>query len=255
MKKLIFALIFFLIFQGFSEEIKISRSVVIQLNQTLDVVYPGSGWIFLGEFSENRILRMIDRKTGSHATNFSFRADSVGKTVIRFYRQDFLKQQFLNDALEVWVQDFDVISEERVSAPNFFMAETEEPDAEKMDSRPPAIESSIASQEAIDEDGSSELAVNVSSKDVLAETKKLQSGGDIVKAINILDAALPDAKSQLDELMFLRGQLYEAKSILQNIRRALESYEEVVNSHPASPLYEVAAERARYIKNYYFDIQ
>ncbi|MBQ5781385.1 MAG: hypothetical protein IIW10_05505 [Spirochaetaceae bacterium] len=65
MKKIFFALLILLTLRGFSQEIKISRSVVIQLNQTLDVNYPGSGWIFLGETSETGILRMIDRRPES----------------------------------------------------------------------------------------------------------------------------------------------------------------------------------------------
>jgi hypothetical protein len=256
MKKIFFALLILLTLRGFSQEIKISRSVVIQLNQTLDVNYPGSGWIFLGETSETGILRMIDRRPENHSTHFSFRANSPGKTVVRFYRQDFLKQQFLNDALEVCIVDFDLTAEDTVVAPDFFMAEALP--EEKQSSEPifTEKENDLASAKLPDGDNSvADTSEVVSSNQILSETKEMQKNGEIVKAINHLDAALPNAKTQLDELMFLRGQLYEAKSILQNIRRSLESYEIVMNSHPTSPLYESAADRARYIKSYYFDIK
>lgn len=256
MKKIFFALALFLTFKVFSQEIKVSRSVVIQLNQTLDVNYPGSGWIFLGETSEAGILRMIDRKPENQNTHFSFKANSTGKTVVRFYRQDFLKQQFLNDALEVSVVDFDIASEDTVVAPEFFIAETVS--EEKPDSNTIFVEkgTEVTSAKVIgDESAAMDESSAISSGQILSETKEMQKKGEIVKAINHLDALLPEAKSQLDELMFLRGQLYEAKSILQNIRRSLESYEVVLNSHPTSPLYEIAAERARYIKSYYFDIK
>lgn len=112
-----------------TEEIVPSRSVTIKQNQYLDVVYPGSGWIYLGENEISR-LRYFGRKTENGATAFSFRsigADSAGSTrntgggnsILHFYKNDALTGKYIDDYLEVIVTDENAEKTERTTAPSY----------------------------------------------------------------------------------------------------------------------------------------
>lgn len=112
-----------------TEEIVPSRSVTIKQNQYLDVVYPGNGWIYLGENEISR-LRYFGRKTENGATAFSFRsigADNTGSTrntaggnsILHFYKNDALTGKYIDDYLEVIVTDETAEKTERTTAPSY----------------------------------------------------------------------------------------------------------------------------------------
>jgi len=51
-----------------------SRSVHIAKNQYLDVVYPGGGWIYLGEKDGTKLLSFFGKRLGDVDTIFTLRA-------------------------------------------------------------------------------------------------------------------------------------------------------------------------------------
>lgn len=104
-----------------TEEIVPSRSVTIKRNQYLDVVYPGNGWIYLGE-NETSLLRYYGRKTGNGETAFSFRSigtSSAGNTILHFYKNDALTGNYIDDYLEVIVENENAAGTERITAPSY----------------------------------------------------------------------------------------------------------------------------------------
>lgn len=82
-----------------------SRSVSIKINQYLDAVYPGTGWIYIGESEKAPLLGYFGRKLGTENTTFSLRARKPGNTVLHFYKNDALTGKYIDDYLEVIVED------------------------------------------------------------------------------------------------------------------------------------------------------
>ncbi|MCR4822747.1 MAG: hypothetical protein K5873_07735 [Treponema sp.] len=94
-----------------------SRKVVLNNNQYLDVVYPGSGWVYIGETEKTPLFNYFGRRLGSENTNFALRAKKSGKTILHFYKNDGLTGEYIDDYLEVEV--LNKKSAGRVKAPSY----------------------------------------------------------------------------------------------------------------------------------------
>lgn len=108
-----------------SQAITPSRSVTIKNNQYLDVVYPGSGWVYLGETEPNRdtkkepIVSYFGRKLDTTDTTFSLRSRKPGKTLLHFYKNDALTGQYIDDYLEVSIENESATAGQRTTAPAY----------------------------------------------------------------------------------------------------------------------------------------
>ena len=108
-----------------SQIITPSRAVTIKNNQYLDVVYPGSGWVYLGETEENRdtkkepLVSYFGRKLGTTDTTFSLRSRKPGKTLLHFYKNDALTGQYIDDYLEVSIENESAAAGQRTTAPDY----------------------------------------------------------------------------------------------------------------------------------------
>ena len=80
-----------------------SRSVSLKQNQFLDIEYPGSGWIYLGEMEAASLLRYAGRRLEENKTFFTLRAVSEGTAVLHFYKNDALAGGYIDDYLQVAV--------------------------------------------------------------------------------------------------------------------------------------------------------
>lgn len=98
-----------------------SRSVTIKRNQYLDVVYPGSGWVYLGtaERNEDSLLRYFGRRIAKENSTFTFRSLKAGSSILHFYKNDALTGNFIDDYLEVTVQDEIYRGNVRAHAPDY----------------------------------------------------------------------------------------------------------------------------------------
>lgn len=82
-----------------------SRTVSVNLNQYLDVLYPGAGWTYLGEVDEGKnLVSFSNRSLQNTDTNFTLRALRPGYTILHFYKQDVLTNTYIDDYLEVVVK-------------------------------------------------------------------------------------------------------------------------------------------------------
>ncbi|MCI5523803.1 MAG: hypothetical protein MR449_06675 [Spirochaetia bacterium] len=87
------------------QQIVPSRSVTMNKNQYLDIVYPGSGWIYIGELNEETpLMRYFGRKIGTKDTNFTMRSRDEGITILHFYKNDALTDDYIDDYLEVIIK-------------------------------------------------------------------------------------------------------------------------------------------------------
>lgn len=96
-----------------------SRSVTIDKNQYLDVTYPGTGWIYLGESDGTKNMIFFGRKLGETNTSFTLRSRDAGKSLLHFYKNDVLTGKYIDDYLEVNVTDAVSGSQEHAVAPSY----------------------------------------------------------------------------------------------------------------------------------------
>lgn len=102
-----------------------SRSVVMDKNQYLDIRYPGTGWVYLGEVTEdgesvrNSHMTYFGRRRTSEDTSFTMRSSESGTTILHFFKQDVLSATFIDDFLEVQITDKEASNGFRVIAPSY----------------------------------------------------------------------------------------------------------------------------------------
>lgn len=98
-----------------------SRTMTVKNNQYVDVVYPGRGWIYIGEENENaeQLFRYFGRKLGSENTTFTVRSIKSGKTLLHFYKNDVLTGNYIDDYLEIQVTEDGASANERITAPSY----------------------------------------------------------------------------------------------------------------------------------------
>ena len=96
-----------------------SRSMKVKRNQFVDVVYPGNGWIYIGETETDPKFRYFGRKLGTENTVFTLRSIKAGKTYLHFYKNDVLTAQYIDDYLEVEVVNETAGNNEKATAPSY----------------------------------------------------------------------------------------------------------------------------------------
>lgn len=95
-----------------------SRDMKMQKNQFLEVSYPGSGWIYLGDDTGRESFSYMGRKIGSTETVFTLRSKLEGEALLHFYKNDALTGTVIDDYLKVIVQGKSTTND-RVKAPSY----------------------------------------------------------------------------------------------------------------------------------------
>ena len=101
------------------KEIIPSRSVTLKKFEYLDVIYPGSGWIYMGLTDNSKDIAYFGRKLGTKDTKFSLQARAAGRKIIHFYRNDPLTGQYLDDYIEVIISSENGSNKTHIEAPAF----------------------------------------------------------------------------------------------------------------------------------------
>ena len=102
-----------------------SRSVAMDKEQYLDIRYPGTGWVYLGEVTKDGTsigtpsLTYFGRRRTSEDTSFTMKSTKPGTTILHFYKQDVLTATFIDDYLEVTITDAIAQNGFRVIAPSY----------------------------------------------------------------------------------------------------------------------------------------
>lgn len=298
-----------------------SRTLTMKQNQFLEVHYPGSGWIYLGEEDSKSLMRYMGRKIGTSDTIFTLRSRSQGTTLLHFYKNDALTGNFIDDYLEVQIKGKATDSQIAIApsyeeiVPRRFNSASSDSDladsssdltvnssnksatssselsdsslktanssvpsessfASSENSSTQATNSSSASssnQSATSQSQSSETSTQEPSSSSSAENSSNQTSAspeEILKlaktsynnknysqSLNYVNEFLSVSNTKLDEALFLKGQILESASEVQNIKEALNAYENLVKSYPKSSYWKRASERATYIKRFYFNIR
>lgn len=273
-----------------AEDEKPSRSVTVKNSQYLDVIYPGSGWIYLGEKDANDLMRYYGRKVSpdGEETKFTLKATKSGSTVLHFYKNDALAGKFIEDYLAVSVST-ETERDTHVSAPNYAdyvpkgqrgknlpaeeaapkatEAVTERPAQAESKSSPKIVASSStgtsierssgsASQIQEQRPASQNQAANVATGDLLKKAQQEYDAKQYAECLATIQEFYKNAdESKMDQALYLEARALEAPSPSRNIKSALHTYQTLVNRYPQSSLWEAANNRITYIQRMYIDIR
>ncbi len=94
---------------------------------------------------------------------------------------------------------------------------------------------------------------NFDPKTLLKEAKLLYNEKEYSLALEKIERVLEQNDIVKDEALYLQGQCYEAKSEIQNIKKALNSYTLLVGNFPASKYWDNANKRIIYLKRFYLE--
>lgn len=103
-----------------------SRSMTVKKNQLIDIIYPGKGWIYQENIDEqgnvdvrNKNFIFGGRKLGGENQAFTLRSRVPGKFLLHFYKNDVLTGNYIDDYLEVVVENYVYNGNEHLLAPNY----------------------------------------------------------------------------------------------------------------------------------------
>ena len=296
-----------------NKKIKPSRSMTIKKNQYIDITYPGTGWIYLGQKDNKKDFTFFGRKLGGKDTSFTLRAKNPGTYLLHFYKNDPLTNSYIDDYLEVIVENKETSSTEHILAPNYativppkvtITAETrkenkkqninktvDENKNKQQKTQEEQIQNSVTKKqidssvktviqtqdaentneipetsntqniiETKQEENNTQNKTNqnldkLKESELLALAKKQFANKEHSNALFTLEKFFEKAVSKIDEGLFLQGQILESKSDVQNIKGAIDSYELIVKSYPASAYWTQANKRTIFLKRFYINIR
>ena len=87
---------------------------------------------------------------------------------------------------------------------------------------------------------------------LLKEVELLYNEKEYKLALDKLNIFFENTTTKRDKALFLKGQILESKSSVQDIKGALEAYNTLIKNYPASLLWDDANKRVIYLKRFYF---
>ncbi len=96
-----------------------SRSMTLKNKQFVDITYPGSGWIYLGEEDGGDHFIFQGRKLGNDGATFTLRSKAPGTALLHFYKNDILTGNYIDDWIQVTVSENGATDASHVQAPAY----------------------------------------------------------------------------------------------------------------------------------------
>ncbi len=227
------------------QPVTISQTVEAFIDNYVDITLPGQGWIYLGETNETTppVLDFIARYIDGDDTLFNFYATNIGSTILHFYKQDVIADEYLDEYIEVVIQDFKTLS-----TPN--RTTSRQSNAEEIFGISAEPEVALVS-------GGSEITEETVfiPEQLLDEAELALSEGRFGDSVSLLDEYTSLGVDEIDRALFLYGQNYESSSDQRNIRQALSSYEKIIDSFPDSDYWDEASKRITYLERFYLNIR
>jgi hypothetical protein len=204
----------------------VSRTIDAKTYQTFEVPFAETGWVYTGEENSKNGIAYDSRRVHGDAQVFVFRAEKEGDYTLKFYKQDFLRDNVTNEYVRVIVKD----EPPYVASVPFSEAA---PDAETPPIEPPSA---------------------TSPDELLREAREAVAAQKYPEAIALLDR-LGSQTELNDEAWWLYGQSLEAASPARDIRSALYAYSRIVRDYPQSRHYKNAQNRIAFLNRFYFNIR
>ena len=116
---------------------------------------------------------------------------------------------------------------------------------------------SFSAKKTPEKNGAPELknTSSLSADDLLKTARSLYDEKQYAQAFDAIKLFFDKAVEKMDEGLYLQGQILEAKSEVQNIKGAVDSYDLLVKNYPASRLWDAAKKRSIYLKRFYINIR
>ena len=258
------------------------RDIETGVMTEVNVVFPGFGWVYAGAESggTGRVEFLRSERTDD-GTVFVFRMTEAGRYTLSFQRQDLVRGEFVDEAIAVTArEDQPVVDAEGAAAARDRStgetSETEKPAAPRIDSQSsddlprstavgPSVDPRIVFDNAL-VDGDADRAVAavrdipiemVGGADVVRLARLLDQSGDVVGAIEFYELSLAREPFGTDmaEILFALGSLYERESDRRSIRRSHGYYQRLVTEYPFSRLRDAARRRAAYLERYFLTVR
>jgi hypothetical protein len=86
-------------------EIIFSRIVYATVGQIIEIPFRGNGWIYLGEIASQRGIVYNSQRNESDGKSFIFTLENAGTYILKFYRQDFIRDYILIDHVQVIAEE------------------------------------------------------------------------------------------------------------------------------------------------------
>lgn len=90
---------------------------------------------------------------------------------------------------------------------------------------------------------------------LLQEAQLLYNEKEYKKAKEKVELFIEISTQKQDEALFLKGQILEAKSDIQNIKNAIAAYTTLTKNYPASRYWDDANKRIIYLKRFYLEVR
>jgi hypothetical protein len=270
------------------ENIVFSRTVRAAVGQIIEIPFRGTGWVFLGETSSQKGITYDSRRLDTDGQSFIFHTEESGTYILKFYKEDYIRDYILNDHVQVIIEEapepsgtgwFNPPSDwSRVVAEPRWPLEsgsTQIPDNTTQESPTenilPENAASISDEgivpvtsvqapsEDIPETPDDEFSVimpeNAAPEDYLKKAREEFDADRIMQALSILEQFKQRYPSGSDEVFWLLGQIYEANSPIRDIRTSLDYYRRLTDEYPQSMRYAAARARIAYLERYYLNIR
>jgi hypothetical protein len=86
-------------------KIVFSRIVYATVGQIVEIPFRGNGWVYLGEITSRRGIVYNPRRNDSDGQSFIFTLEEAGTYILRFYRQDFIRDYIINDHVQIIAEE------------------------------------------------------------------------------------------------------------------------------------------------------
>ena len=240
-----------------------TRSMIMNNNQKLLVVFPGTGWIFLGDEYDSNTLIFDKRNIYDDSTEFVFRSSESGEALLHFYKQDLLTNEPINDYLLVTINPKKG-KFETIEAPEYTFGTFVEEDA-FMDEY---YEEEYYDYGIIEDEPEVMFFTDeeyffpdeaVSVEEIMDLAEAFYEDKMYIEALDQLDYYFTVTDGTADEYtdyaLFMKGQILEQNSACKNIKESLNAYKELVNNYPDSAYWNNAQDRVVYLERFYFSVR
>lgn len=99
-----------------------SRMMSVKRNQYVDIVYPGSGWIYLGEADGAEHFSFHGRTLSDDECTFTLRSKKAGNAILHFYKNDALTGNYIDDYIAIEIGEEVATDSSHVLAPSYAQA-------------------------------------------------------------------------------------------------------------------------------------
>jgi hypothetical protein len=212
----------------------VPRTVHGIVGQLVDILFPGSGWVYLGEAEARSGVVYNSRRVEKSGQCLVFRAESAGTYSLRFYKQDFIRDELINEEVRLIVSEVNVRQD---------ASWTDATVVQNVESAPPPSPSAASE--------TPELPA-VAPVDYLQQARDSYTQGKFGDALAALEAFRERYPLGSDEVWWLYGQTLEANSDRRDIRSSLDYYRRLLREYPQSSLCSDAHKRVAWLERYFF---